>query len=284
MKTIKKILFLVTLFSCVPQLFSGGEDDTFSGGEDDTFSRGESNTPQSSCDQSIFEEPLTDFKVPADFALVDEAILDASQRLEKAMENFPDHIPGVDEAVVLMPDPIPVLPPNPTRFRPGQKKALKKTTSQARNFKIAFASALKTQESEEDYESETEDEVTPQQATGKRRISVKRARVEEDNDDYELTPQQATAPRRISVKRASGKRETDITAGTPEKPYACDTCNKRFTTKYSLKEHTRIHTGEKPYVCRKCGKGFTHSRSRTSHEKTEHEIITVFPGRLKSAP
>ena len=52
---------------------------------------------------------------------------------------------------------------------------------------------------------------------------------------------------------------------TGEKPYKCDTCQKRFTTKYHLKRHGMIHTGEKPHTCDFCQKRFSRKSNFTRH-------------------
>lgn len=49
------------------------------------------------------------------------------------------------------------------------------------------------------------------------------------------------------------------------KQWECDVCLKKFTTKYFLKKHKRLHTGEMPYVCGLCGKSFTFQQSYHKH-------------------
>ena len=46
---------------------------------------------------------------------------------------------------------------------------------------------------------------------------------------------------------------------TEEKPYHCESCDKRFTRSADLKRHKRTHTGEKPYECEFCQKRFAQS-------------------------
>ncbi|XP_023273737.1 zinc finger protein 2-like isoform X3 [Seriola lalandi dorsalis] len=52
---------------------------------------------------------------------------------------------------------------------------------------------------------------------------------------------------------------------TGERPFACSYCDKRFLTKSVLKSHVRIHTGERPYACTLCDKKFTQLYPRTVH-------------------
>ena len=52
---------------------------------------------------------------------------------------------------------------------------------------------------------------------------------------------------------------TDITEHPRDdksRPYVCTVCDKRFTTKRSMTEHRKRHTGENVYSCTQCEKRF----------------------------
>ena len=52
---------------------------------------------------------------------------------------------------------------------------------------------------------------------------------------------------------------------TGEKPFKCNYCNKQFNRKDYLKKHIRTHTGEKPYKCQYCDKGFKQKPNLNKH-------------------
>jgi len=52
-----------------------------------------------------------------------------------------------------------------------------------------------------------------------------------------------------------------------EKPYECKQCDKKFTRKFDFENHSRIHSGEKPYVCKQCDKKFTRKFSLENHSR-----------------
>ena len=62
---------------------------------------------------------------------------------------------------------------------------------------------------------------------------------------------------------------------TKVKAHECDICKKKFTRKFTLVEHFRIHLGEKPYGCSKCEKWFTAIASRRYHFKSHHKDLST---------
>lgn len=62
-----------------------------------------------------------------------------------------------------------------------------------------------------------------------------------------------------------------------EKKFECYYCNKKFISKFFLKEHISTHTGNKLYVCDICKKSFGNSRGYQRHIK-RHKLLS---GQLK---
>ncbi|XP_047132971.2 myoneurin isoform X1 [Hydra vulgaris] len=54
------------------------------------------------------------------------------------------------------------------------------------------------------------------------------------------------------------------------KPFACESCGKRFDRRENLNRHIRIHTGDKKYVCEHCGKGYTDPSGLKKHCISKH--------------
>lgn len=80
-----------------------------------------------------------------------------------------------------------------------------------------------------------------------------------------LTPtHQSQNSSMLSTGKASRKH------GSSVRPFLCSKpgCGKRFTKKWNMQAHERIHTGLTPFVCRLgCGAAYMWMSSRTSHEQ-----------------
>jgi hypothetical protein len=53
--------------------------------------------------------------------------------------------------------------------------------------------------------------------------------------------------------------------------FECHLCKKKFTRRFSHKNHMRSHTGDKPFACSECGKAFTRRNDRVRHEKIHNK-------------
>lgn len=52
--------------------------------------------------------------------------------------------------------------------------------------------------------------------------------------------------------------------------YVCDTCEKKFYTKGSLKLHLRIHKREEPSQCNECNRKFKRVDCLIRHMRAKH--------------
>ena len=50
----------------------------------------------------------------------------------------------------------------------------------------------------------------------------------------------------------------------------CLTCDKVFSTPYTLKSHMKLHNNDRPFTCDECGKGFTLMSCLKTHMKAKH--------------
>ena len=62
----------------------------------------------------------------------------------------------------------------------------------------------------------------------------------------------------LGQRRGSGGRRTHV----------CEVCDKELSSKQSLENHKRIHTGEKPFKCRECDKACYSAQHLTVHLRT----------------
>lgn len=51
-----------------------------------------------------------------------------------------------------------------------------------------------------------------------------------------------------------------------EKPFACDCCSKRYTTKKSLRSHSKLHVDQYLFTCAICWRGLKHCDEKVEHE------------------
>ena len=57
-------------------------------------------------------------------------------------------------------------------------------------------------------------------------------------------------------------------ASDPERPYFCQHCDLRFSTRKKWENHLPKHSSEAPFICKDCGKGF-----KWKHALTAHSVI-----------
>ena len=70
------------------------------------------------------------------------------------------------------------------------------------------------------------------------------------------------------------ERDHYLSSPEAQSDFKCPSCNKKLSTKQSLKEHLYTHSGEKPYKCLEAGCGllFRQSSQLSNHKKVHFEI------------
>jgi KRAB domain-containing zinc finger protein len=65
---------------------------------------------------------------------------------------------------------------------------------------------------------------------------------------------------------------------TDERPFACDKCDKRFSTKHNAQLHRGVHTFSKPFMCDVdgCEVSFTVAGSVLMHKRVVHEKVRKY--------
>ena len=100
-----------------------------------------------------------------------------------------------------------------------------------------------------------------------------------DSFDVDVADASGTVPASTEDKKDetgnTGKRSgsaTNKTSGSPERDYVCDTCNRIFTRKYSLKRHikTMHNHGSLPFKCDSCDAAFSRMDMLNRHKGRMH--------------
>ena len=75
------------------------------------------------------------------------------------------------------------------------------------------------------------------------------------------------------IENGNIQQDSDAIEGISNsvKPFLCNQCCSRFTSRAHLKRHQTVHSVEKPYVCRRCGKKFAHRDYLFNHTKTHKD-------------
>ncbi|KAI8809483.1 hypothetical protein BJ742DRAFT_676737 [Cladochytrium replicatum] len=81
--------------------------------------------------------------------------------------------------------------------------------------------------------------------------------------------------RQANPKRNQQQEDCD---SDKRRHWSCEQCGKRFTRKFNLGQHMRIHSGRKPYVCQveNCGMAFVRDYDRKRHHISVHDLDKPF--------
>ncbi|XP_062847076.1 zinc finger protein 1035 [Trichomycterus rosablanca] len=96
----------------------------------------------------------------------------------------------------------------------------------------------------------------------------KRTFSEENLSSSSLSPPQKKRSLETSIV-ISNDEEEEVDVG--EDFYNCPTCDKRFSSTYSLQKHQKLHEDDRPFKCLVCGKGFAKKRYLKQHQQIHIE-------------
>ena len=86
-------------------------------------------------------------------------------------------------------------------------------------------------------------------------------------NDLEHVKPECSVP--MENREAMSITDENIKESKPEE-LKCNECDRTFSTKRYLQNHSTIHTGDKPFVCQICQKGFTQKSNMNFHTRKFH--------------
>ncbi|KAH3816363.1 zinc finger protein ZFP2-like isoform X2 [Dreissena polymorpha] len=98
----------------------------------------------------------------------------------------------------------------------------------------------------------------------------------EDGDDLAHSDEPSllgNKAKRGKGRPCTGKLPEPLINDKGEKVHVCEVCKLELKTYHSLLVHTRTHTGQRPFACEICQKTFTTKGNMTAHMSTTHSEV-----------
>ena len=76
------------------------------------------------------------------------------------------------------------------------------------------------------------------------------------------------------IRNEESEKRIRTEDGAKNDKLRCHVCSKRMSTKITLRNHLRLHSGEKPYQCTQCPKSYASAASLRTHEVYQHSEAT----------